>query len=311
MASSIKKKLICNFKKHEFPNFDDIDVSTRTFTSSGNIRIKLDKLFDFLDVTPYSVVPKKRGRKKKVENETKNAELIDGSIVSLEFEGKLKGVRIKPKKQKKFFRNSLTVVMFIINKFINFKVCRNGTFQLTGCKIEEHAENCIKYIWNMMKDNRDLYTIDTDESPYFLIIPSMRNIDFSLGFFVEREKLNQHMINKQDNLHCLLETSFGYTGLNIKIPLEEDITQLQIKKLVFKDETWIENYTIYQEFLDTLPEKEQKKKSYDRYNTFLVFQSGKVIHSGISNEYMKKAYYDFLDIIYSCYEQIEEKLDTN
>lgn len=311
MASSNKKKLVCNFKRHEFPNFDDIDVSTRTFTSSGNIKIKLEKLFDFLDVTPYSVVPKKRGRKKKVEQETKNTELNNGSIISLEFEGKIKGVRIKAKKQKKFFRNSLTVVMFIINKFINFKVCKNGTFQLTGCKTEEHAEKCIKYIWNAMKDNRELYTIDNDENPYFLIIPSMRNIDFSLGFFVDREKLNQYMVNKQDNLHCLLETSFGYTGLNIKIPLEEDITQLQIKKLAFKVDQWVENYTTYREFLDTLQEKERKKKEYDRYNTFLVFQSGKVIHSGISNEYMKKAYYDFLEIIYSCYDQIEERLDTN
>lgn len=309
MASSIKKKLVCNFKKHDFPNFDDIDVSTRTFTSSGNIKIKLDKLFDFLDVTPYSVVPKKRGRKKKIEQETKNVELKDGSIISLEFEGKIKGVRIKNKKQKKFFRNSLTVVMFIINKFINFKVCRNGTFQLTGCKTEEHAEKCIKFIWSYMKNNQDLYSIENDESPYFLVIPSMRNIDFSLGFLVDREKLNQY-INIQNNLHCLLETSFGYTGLNIKIPLQEDITQLQIKKLVFKDENWIENYTIYTEFLNTLPEKERKKKEYDRYNTFLVFQSGKVIHSGISNEYMKKSYYEFIDIINSCYEQIEEKLDN-
>ena len=160
-----------------------------------------------------------------------------------------------------------------------------------------------------MKDNQDVYSIENDESPYFLVIPSMRNIDFSLGFLVDREKLNQY-INRQNNLHCLLETSFGYTGLNIKIPLQEDITQLQIKKLVFKDENWIENYTIYTEFLNTLPEKERKKKEYDRYNTFLVFQSGKVIHSGISNEYMKKSYYEFIDIINSCYEQIEEKLDN-
>jgi len=307
---STKKKLVCNFKTQEFPNFDDIDVSTRTFTSSGNIKIKLDKLFDFLEVTPYTIVPKKRGRKKKVEQENKNIELNDGSIISLEFEGKLKGVRIKPKKQKKFFRNSLTVVMFIINKFINFKVCRNGTFQLTGCKTEIHAENSIKYIWNYMKNNRELYTIENEQKPYFLLIPSMRNIDFSLGFFVDREKLNQYMINRENNLHCLLETSFGYTGLNIKIPLQEDITQLQIKKLIFNDNNWIENYTTYNEFLDTLPSKEKKKKEYDRYNTFLVFQSGKVIHSGISAEYMKQSYYNFLEIINSCYEQIEEKLDN-
>ena len=310
MASSIKNKLNCNFKTHDYPNFDDVPVSTRTFTSSGNFKIKLDKLFDFLDVTPFSIVPKKRGRKKKAEQESKNVELKDGSIITLEFEGKIKGVRVKAKKQKKFFRNSLTVVMYIIDKLINFKVCRNGTFQLTGCKSNVHAENCIKYMWDRMKDNPELYTVEDGQKPYFLVIPSMRNIDFSLGFFVDREKLNHHMINNQDNLHCLLETSFGYTGLNIKIPLEEDIFQLQIKKLVYKDNEWVETFSIYKEFLDTLSEKEQKKKAYNRYNTFLVFQSGKVIHSGISAEYMKKAYYDFIRIIESCYNNIEEKLDN-
>ena len=87
-------------------------------------------------------------------------------------------------------------------------------------------------------------------------------------------------------------------------------TELQIKKLVYKDDQWVQTYSVYNEFLETLAEKEKKKKDYNRYNTFLVFQSGKVIHSGISAEYMRKSYYNFLRIIESCYSQIEEKLDN-
>ena len=56
-------------KEHElvFPEFEDIRVSTKTFIAMTNLIIDLKKLFDFLPITEYIVVPKKRGRKKKTE----------------------------------------------------------------------------------------------------------------------------------------------------------------------------------------------------------------------------------------------------
>lgn len=56
----------------------------------------------------------------------------------------------------------------------------------------------------------------------------MRNIDFSVGFIIDREKLNKYMVTQKD-FHCLLETSFGYTGVNIKVPLQQDIRTMKIK----------------------------------------------------------------------------------
>lgn len=49
-----------------FPKFEDIQVSTKTFISMTNLTIDLRKLFDFLPVTDYIVIPKRRGRKKNV-----------------------------------------------------------------------------------------------------------------------------------------------------------------------------------------------------------------------------------------------------
>ena len=49
----------------EFPNFNEIKVSTRTFISMTNLNIDLSKLFNFLPITNYTVIPKKRGRKPK------------------------------------------------------------------------------------------------------------------------------------------------------------------------------------------------------------------------------------------------------
>lgn len=51
----------------KYPEFDDIVVSTKTFIVKTNLVMDLKKLFDFLPVTDYVMLPKKRGRKKKGE----------------------------------------------------------------------------------------------------------------------------------------------------------------------------------------------------------------------------------------------------
>ena len=46
----------------------------------------------------------------------------------------------------------------------------------------------------------------------------------------------------------------------------------------------------------------------DRYNTFLVFHSGKVIMSGLTFEFMENIYNMFIDLMKEVQPQIEEKL---
>jgi TATA-box binding protein (TBP) (component of TFIID and TFIIIB) len=181
---------------------------------------------------------------------------------------------------------------------------------MTGCKTHNHAEQCIKYIWKYIKDIPSLYGFTSGNFIESLFIPSMRNIDFSLGFLVDREKLNRYM-STQQKFHCLLETSFGYTGVNIKIPLENDISTMEVKKMTYtKDGIWEEVWTTYQEYLNKLSDKDhQTKLNNPRYNTFLVFHSGKVIMSGLTSRFMIDVYHYFLDIMRECYDSIEERLD--
>jgi hypothetical protein len=300
-------------KELVFPVFNDIKVSTKTFTATTNLNINIQELYNKLPVTPYIVIPKKRGRKKKTEQVDPNKDIPEGSIVTIKFEGEVRGVELKSKKakvgnKKKWFRNSITVVI-ILDKPVNFKVCRNGTFQMTGCKTNSHAVLCIKYIWSYIKDFPELYNFIRGSTLETLFIPSMRNIDFSLGFLVDREKLNKYMSTQQE-FHCLLETSFGYTGVNIKIPLKDDITTMEVLKLTFDDEQWNEEWTTYQEYLNLLSLKDRETKlKDDRYNTFLVFHSGKVIMSGLTARFMENVYYYFLNIMRQCYDKIEERLE--
>lgn len=296
-----------------FPEFDDIKVSTKTFTATTNLNIKIDQLYQKLPITPYDVVLKKRGRKKKIDRPDTNKNIKSGSIITVKYENEIRGVELKPKKlrpgkKKKWFRNSITVVI-ILDKPVNFKVCRNGTFQMTGCKSLEHAELCVKYIWKHMEEHDEIYSFTRGKSLEVLFIPSMRNIDFSLGFLVDREKLNRYMCTQRE-FHCLLETSFGYTGVNIKVPLTEDISTMKVKKITYeKDGEWKDNWTTYQEYLDLLIPKEREIKLVaERYNTFLVFHSGKVIMSGLTSDFMRDVYYYFLSIVRHAFDKIEERL---
>lgn len=311
-----KENIITDERKLVFPEFDDIKVSTKTFITMTNLIIDLKKLFEHLPITEYSVVPKKRGRKKKTEHIEENKHIPYGSIVTLKYENKLRGIDLKQKKtqnkkkKSKWFRNSFTVVIMLDNKPINFKVCQNGMMQLTGVKFDSQAEDCLKIIWHYIK-NYENHIFRFSRGSYLeaLFVPAMRNIDFSLGFNVDREKLSRYM-SMQTDFHSLLETSFGYTGVNVKIPLNIDITAMKIKKLSFLKDSWVEEMTVYNEYLKHLSEKDQAKKlNKDRYNTFLIFHSGKVIESSINAEFARESYYYFLKIIRTCYKEIEERLD--
>ena len=222
---------------------------------------------------------------------------------------------MKPKSPKQstgknWFRNSITLVM-ILDKPINFKVCKNGTLQMTGCKNWEHAEMCVKQLWKFMKEDETIYKFTRGTSFESMIIPSMRNIDFDIGFNVDREKLSRYM-NRQNDLHCMMETSFGYTGVNIKIPLSQTRHDMRIDKLTYIEATqeWKSEWTTYASYLDILDEKTRTSKMKGtKYNTFLVFHSCKVIFSGLTSVYMKDVYYAFVKMMQDAFEEIEERLE--
>ncbi len=335
------------------PNFDNIEVSTKTIIAISNLTINIEKVFANLPVTKYIIVPKKRGRKSKEVSEDPNKDIPSGSIVTIKCRECLRGVDLKKKKSKKnsgkYFRNAITIVMVIDGKMINFKVSKNGKFQLTGCKNDEHAKKCIQYTWGYIQNMKDedeeeigseeyteepnddqalcgglemavrgdskgvgpdypIYTIQGDY-PKVVFLTVMTNIDFNLGFFVNRENLDRY-INIETDYISLLETSFGYTGVNIKIPLAKPI-DMDLCHLSYKDGKWENSMVPYSYYLNMLTDKEKAKEAKkERYNTFLVFHSGNCIMSGMNTRFMKDIYYHFFDIMGECRGFIEEKLDV-
>ena len=295
-------------------NFDDIKVSTKTIIGISNLEINLEDIYKKLPITPYEIIKKRRGRKRKNEVTTHRNKIDNGSIITLKYQGEMRGVDTKNRKKtrssNKYFRNAVTVVMKIgekddNEKFINFKISHNGKFQMTGCKSSDQAQECIKYIWKYINES----DICTQKSNFKVIFRTvMTNIDFNLGFTVNRENLDKYL-NTNTMYNSLLETSFGYTGVNIKMPFNDEINS-ELSTIEWDKNKWKKYNTSFRQYLDIIPSKDRDKElSKQRYVTFLVFQSGNVIMSGLNKQYMSSYYKDFFKIINNCIDDIVEKLD--
>ena len=72
---------MCDNKLQELPKFEEFDnipVSTNTFIVVTNITVDLEKIFEYLPITEYISVPKKRGRKKRNVVPDPNNNIPDG-----------------------------------------------------------------------------------------------------------------------------------------------------------------------------------------------------------------------------------------
>ena len=369
-------------------DFEKMKVSTRTFTASTNLTIDIEKISKYLPV--HSPVNPDLRVAKKEKLRVLLSSIPVGEIISINYMGSIRGVNMKPrKKNKRWFRNSFTVVINAGTKLLNFKVCRNGTFQITGALSFDHAIQCIRCIWDNIKGTS--YYSCSDGCMKILIIPAMRNLDFTLGININRELFDQYIVDTNQDYHCLLETSFGYTGLNVKKRITKPIAELKITKIQVpiiqvvpcdkeektaeaEDDVWLDEWkrvesvklkkwiddgydeeqykettkkdffrnkkekqrnrrrnalyserenildldckwkgslTSYKEYLDTLSDSDRESKlKHVRYNTFLVFHSGKIIQSGLSADFMRDDFYEFCDIINKAYAagQLEETL---
>lgn len=262
-------------------NIENTNISTRTIISDVNIELDIDTIFksipfhERLNEHPCYVVAMYH----------KNVSKGDMSV-------------FQNKKNNASFRNAVNIIIKIDDKLVNIKVSKHGNFQITGCKNKHHSyiaicyfiELCLKHCPDAVHKQMD------DIHIYFYTV--MTNIVFNVGFNIDKKKLN-NIILKETNFYNLFETSFGYTGMNIKLPLEENWNQFEIPFYSLHNNKWTHS---------TINFKNRQKEKKQKFNTFLVFHSGKIIMSGMCEENMEKHYNFFRNFIESNRASIEETL---
>jgi hypothetical protein len=300
----------------------DIDVSTKTIIAISNLKINLEKFYEYIPITPFKPLEKKRGRKKKIAVEQVVEIVPEGSIINVQKKNLFRGVLLKKKKNiNTYFLHSVTMVLSIEkNKFINIKVSANGKFQITGCKNDNQCIKTLKYIYKHIKESEILtgqkmidYIHDADN---FVVLTNtvMQNMDYNIGFNISRDKLNTFINNHTD--FCSIYEGSISTGVNIKIPSSNPYDEL-INKLIYHytPETCTEKENIekvdYNEYKILLEDKQKNKEhNKEKYHTFLVFASGSIIMSS-RGPLMKKVFQNLINMLLEYREHFEEKLYNN
>jgi TATA-box binding protein (TBP) (component of TFIID and TFIIIB) len=269
-------------------NFDKITVSTQTYIARSNLNnIDLSKLNESL--TPSE------------------------EILVISYKGMSRGENPKKKKKKKKpvtqefkannFSNCVTLDIQV-EKDINVKIFNNGVFQLTGCKCYQHAKDSVEIVWRLI-EAEGCYTFKTEggfvkDAFEVYIISAMRNVDFRLGFEVDREELSKH-VNDHTN-YTVSPMVNGFMGVQITIPIETTHNMI-IHRLNIKDGEFTDSEDTYEKFwtdVDPSPEKLQVSRSV----TISVFQTGKVLMSGIDYMYEVDCYNWFISLIHAIKDKI-------
>jgi hypothetical protein len=174
------------------------------------------------------------------------------------------------------FKNSFTCEMYL-HRPISIKICKNGSFQFTGCITIINAYECITYILEIIQEmynKKFIYTI--------MIYEVMTNFLLDLGIQMDNSILLS-FINSQPNFIAFqLPKS---VAVNCKYLLNSEI--------VTNRETHIfdKNGFIKHGIFGSL------KSEKDYYITFRIFESGKVIISGMSEEILRKCTMEFLNMM--------------
>lgn len=270
-------------------SFDDLIRTTRTVIADTNLTLDIAKVYELIPITECVVPEKKKGRRKKDCISVAPVVLPSGSIISAKYNGQSKG--LVSKSGKAAFKNSITIVMDIKQRRVNFKLSKNGRFQITGNNDDYHIDKCVKYMWKLLRTWPDVYEVN-GTSLKVTFWSSMVNFKTNVGFRISRQNLNTY-VNEMTEYVSIFETSSGSASVNIKIPLVFD--DLELRTMTFRSNKWVRGTVMYNDFVQCASGKITNKDK--RYVSFLVFHTGEIIMTAMDREVMKPYFEKFIALL--------------
>lgn len=218
------------------------------------------------------------------------------------------------------FQNQICIIMNVGTRIIikndketivpiNLNIMTFSTsLKLVGCKTDPEIYTVIKVLWNHI-NTIECYSLIDNFPPRFIIDPVMTNLDFQLGFKVNRIELN-NVLNEPRYSSVIFTSSFEPTShTNVKIRMKK-----------YQPEGWEYNCIMFpfpEEFnkyemakvSDNPYQDPRNKKKCSKFHTFLVPRSSKVIISGKYLPLLEEHYNYFIKIVDENREKIEEIYD--
>lgn len=260
-------------------SFEDIAVSTQTYVVKTNISsVDLDACYANLYPTLH--------------------------ILMVKYKNRCKGencVKTRSENKKNFL--NCVALSVLSDKKINVKIFNNGVFQMTGCKKPQNVTFCMNVVHaELFRIKASIPEVFNVDEPFrYYVISAMRNVDFDIGFKINRNALGTYISSHTD--YSVPPMTSGYMGVKIKIPVE---SVLDIDISLHDSAGRILSRTSYGEFYASVYPNEKKLKK-NHFVSISVFQNGKVLMSGIDVSVQSTCYYWFVNLIGEIKDLVELK----
>jgi len=291
----------------EYKNFDELKTSTKTIMVYTNMNFNLTKLFHLIPIVSVELPTTKKIK-------TKDINVPFGQIFSVQNRSNTRGLdtrTMNPKKPPKIatpvkkiehFLNQLSISLSLEDHHVHMMLFSDN-IKIAGCRSDESA---IMSIMILYKDylkplHEETFTLKQDQTkPLFIFDTVMRNVDFSLGFDIDREKMN-NVLNLPEYKENIFLSQF------------ETTEQKNVNMKIYSKKPRDFGYICYS------PEEDKIRKvknsfhnpcDWQLYNSFLIFSSSKVILSGKYDKDMRDCYNFYIDIIKRHKNDVIEKIEA-
>jgi TATA-box binding protein (TBP) (component of TFIID and TFIIIB) len=304
MTLSDRHAMSTNVMPADFPKYKRY---TTTYIAAVNWKIDHIALYQYLNIIKLANDPLIGVKRAQVRLNVPN-----GSILQVKYKDAYKIVHVRgygteDNASTGCFSNSTTVVMYV-GKIIVLKVPSQGKIQITGCRTEDQVYQAIHSIWKGIQkikvEHPEVAQIPEGEVPRVIYHSVMNNINMNLGFSINKRKVHEFLY--QDTDFHIIPNDKKYAGVTAKLEVE-GMQELPLMKHRFLEGKWYASKGSWTDYLSMLSPKDRKKEeNTDRYQTFLIFHSGKVIQSGPRYELMGDVFHYFVSLMNSSRSKIED-----
>lgn len=285
--------------------FDQLKTSTKTIMVYSNLTFDLFNILYTFPIAPVKIVKSGAGKSTVVTRY--------GGVFSLQRGNETRGVNTRKgsgkskKKQSKaieHFLNQVSIQMSLGNHNVHMMVFSDNV-KIAGCRSNEDAITAISifftnYLSPISKEKPCFKVKEGHSKPLFLFDSVMKNVDFSLGFDLDRQKVN-NLFNREDSKEYVFLSQF------------ESTEQKSVNMKMYSSKPEDFRYTLYSPLDDTLEEVDNNPFHEDTkeqlYDSFLIFSSSKVILSGKYDKNMERSFRHFVNKIMENKDYVMEKIE--
>lgn len=183
---------------------------------------------------------------------------------------------------------------------VALKIFANGTLQFTGCKSVDDVATIL------VNDIVDVLPKDIHHHHIFKIYSVMRNIDFDLGFNLDRIAFG-NFFARQPNFKVSAMTS-TFMAVKIKAFIDPN-TRLSVYNMtVYTDDN---RCAVLRPVAPEPISARRKEKNRHNFVSINVFSNGKVIMSATDEEIQEKVYREFITIVNLKYKEFISNYQTS